>query len=230
MIIILPAIVGLVIAIFGIVMSNYYREKSQKDKIIKQNQEIENKKREREKIREELLNSTVKVFEDIGWSEWDASIHRAEGQLDRIQRSLIPDEYRLFCYNPKTGISKILSKSGKYYLTNGHRCSCPDFRERGLPCKHMYFLAYVTPDYKELFPDLKKGNSLKGLNFCICGRGQADVKEYITAHGGEIGNIFIRETSAIVLASEIESSVVATAREHNMEILSFEQLKTLFSD
>ncbi len=181
-------------------------------------------------LKKQMISNTVAAFSNIGWTEWDESIHCSDEQVTRMRRAVEENAFDLVCYNPNTQNAKIRSKSGKCYLTSSHRCSCPDFRDRRLPCKHMYFLSYVIPDYKDRFPNMKKGNSLKGLNFCICGRGQDAVKEYISAHGGEIGNIFIRETSAVVLASQIESSVVATAKEYNMEILTFEELKTLFPD
>ena len=57
------------------------------------------------------------LFQNMpGWDEWDESIHRADGQYDRMVQ-------------------------GDLYTTSCKECDCPDFQRRHLPCKHMYYLA-----------------------------------------------------------------------------------------
>ena len=73
------------------------------------------------------------------WKKWDAT-HNSQKQLDRIERaqngSLTP---LMIDKDAKYG-RFVGSTNGKYFTTL-HKCSCPDFKKRHVPCKHMYFLA-----------------------------------------------------------------------------------------
>lgn len=189
-------------------------------------------------VKEKLVNMISQEFERNGWNKWDRSIHESPQQLERLKRGTSDDEQMsLQRYDENMGIAKFKGSSGKYYLTSGERCSCPDFRERLKPCKHMYRLAVIIPEYKEY---LEKDDSIQGsrsddnifgeLQFSIVGSNQSPVKEYITKHSGMYGSSQWKETSAIVLASDImtERRVEAIARD--VQIFSFEQLKTLFNN
>ena len=80
---------------------------------------------------------------------WDDSIHQMPDQLTRQDRAKY-DGMRLLSINAKTKSGTIRSQDGRstYHVTT-ESCSCPDFRERGLPCKHMYLLDdALTPSSK----------------------------------------------------------------------------------
>lgn len=80
---------------------------------------------------------------------WDDSIHQMPDQLTRQDRAKY-DGMRLLSVNAKTKSGTIRSQDGRstYHVTTDS-CSCPDFRGRGLPCKHMYLLDdALTPSSK----------------------------------------------------------------------------------
>lgn len=71
------------------------------------------------------------------WQRWE-SVHGQTDQLRRIERSAT----EIFNYEIDTigGRAVFIGGSGKY-KTNLLKCTCPDFKKRKLPCKHMYKLA-----------------------------------------------------------------------------------------
>ncbi len=189
-----------------------------------------------EDVNERLIQMISHDFEENGWNRWDESIHRASGQLDRLYRGTVDaDNIKLIQYNPVIGIARFKGTSG-YYLTSGERCSCPDYRKRLIPCKHMYKLATILHNYEEYLTDddfYQSGYAfdtvLGGLRFNIVGRKQDPVKEFIVRHNGRYGNFNWMEVSAIVLASDVMTKAREEAKAKDIEILSFEQLQTLFS-
>ncbi len=74
------------------------------------------------------------------FGSWDVSIHGADGQDVRMDRSLFQNIV-IQSYNPATGTAEILGTHGDVYQTSLDRCTCEDFQRRGLPCKHIYKLA-----------------------------------------------------------------------------------------
>lgn len=64
------------------------------------------------------------------WGSWAEKVHSPRCQQDRQYRA-----YEL-----------MEEKSGFSYHTGLDSCSCPDFNERGAPCKHIYYLA-LTKGY-----------------------------------------------------------------------------------
>lgn len=73
------------------------------------------------------------------WDEWDASVHMAAGQSDRMARA---HEQNLSIKKiKKDGTAIIRGSTGITYYTRFDRCTCEDFQHRHLPCKHMYLYA-----------------------------------------------------------------------------------------
>lgn len=73
------------------------------------------------------------------WGIWDESIHGAEGQADRIQKSAT--QYLPVVRHSRGGIALVQGTEGDIYRVTLDECSCPDFTLRKLPCKHIYRLA-----------------------------------------------------------------------------------------
>lgn len=91
---------------------------------------------------------------------WDTSIHAAPGQYARfgraVARPLSPfskggENTKLLDFDGKAGFVKVQGRKDRVYTVSLDRCTCPDFQERGLPCKHIYGLAimrgYTARDY-----------------------------------------------------------------------------------
>ena len=70
------------------------------------------------------------------WGGWDALIHDEPRQKDRKARlyEIEPDEITIDHKNMRAII--------RGYTVTLDFCSCPDFNERRLPCKHIYRLAF----------------------------------------------------------------------------------------
>ena len=79
-----------------------------------------------EKIRkstEEILNNISSDFQSMpSWMDWDESVHRVGGQLDRIKRAACED-MSVLAYDPHYSMAKVAGNSGDIYLTSGKRCS-----------------------------------------------------------------------------------------------------------
>ncbi len=185
-----------------------------------------------------LYDEAEMLFEDNGWDEWDKSVHHASGQRSRIERALKYSEgLSVVQYNPVSEYAKIRSKHN-YYLVSKHGCSCPDFRERALPCKHMYFLANdlisndkTRYDEHDNLPSFCEDAILYGLRFMIMGRGQEEVKKYINSHFGSFAaSSSFQGVTAIVVADGKETARVAEAKSKNVMTFSFEEFKKLFTE
>ncbi len=175
-------------------------------------------------------------FSQNRWSKWDNLSHEESGQLERLKRAtLYGDDIHIVQYNDLLGIAKIQGTSGNYYLTSDQRCSCPDYRKRLKPCKHMYKLAvFLTDEDMHLETDQSiKGlyshdNIFGGLRFTIIGKGQKAIKEFVVEHSGIYGNFGLNEMSALLIASDVMTEKRVDAITHDVEILTFEQLQNLF--
>ncbi len=89
-----------------------------------------------------VLEQTKRDFALIGWGKyWRERDLHADGQIERLMESVSDIELKLGEYNKKNG-SGVVDGKAKYWVS-GSGCSCPDFIVRGLPCKHMYFLAGI---------------------------------------------------------------------------------------
>lgn len=88
------------------------------------------------------LEQTKRDFAMIGWGRyWRERELSEDGQLERLVES-VTDKNLVFGGYDKTLKVGIVDGKAKYRVS-GKSCSCPDFVLRGLPCKHMYFLAGI---------------------------------------------------------------------------------------
>ena len=74
------------------------------------------------------------------WPEWDASVHNDDSQISRQGRAMTyPFTFEV---DPTTETARFSSTSDlPYYDTSLSQCTCHDFQDRRLPCKHIYRLA-----------------------------------------------------------------------------------------
>jgi len=90
-------------------------------------------------IRNMIIDNISRDFNVPYWNIWDASVHSVDGQYERLRRA-VSESMVVLSYNDESIEAKIRSSSNNVYKTNFKGCSCPDFRMRHLPCKHMYML------------------------------------------------------------------------------------------
>jgi TM2 domain-containing membrane protein YozV len=70
------------------------------------------------------------------WGPENESVHYLSGQTDRIKRAMeisLDSQY----FDAESKCARI-----RDYAVSLEYCTCPDFEERQLPCKHMYRLAH----------------------------------------------------------------------------------------
>ncbi len=74
------------------------------------------------------------------WPEWDCSVHADVAQIDRQERAMnYPFSFEI---DSETKTARFSSTSDlSYYDTTLASCTCHDFEDRHLPCKHIYRLA-----------------------------------------------------------------------------------------
>ena len=74
------------------------------------------------------------------WFDWDYSLHSNKEQISRQGWAMTyPFEFDV---DDDTQTAQFSSTSDlPYYITALHKCTCYDFQERKLPCKHIYRLA-----------------------------------------------------------------------------------------
>ncbi len=211
--------------------------KAGKGKLEAEQHEREEAKRQLEEIHEQLYLMIETDFVKNGWFKWDGGVNRELGQLDRLRRATdSTNPLHLLRYDNRLRIAKIRGASGNYYLTNGERCSCPDYRKRLKPCKHIYFLATILEEYKEeLKPDTSVSSSnscdniLGGLRFAIAGRNQTAVKNFIVNHSGTYGDFSRSESTALIITDDKMTAKRADAVMYNIQLLTFDELQCLFN-
>lgn len=185
-----------------------------------------------------IVELTCTDFRKIGWDMWKPEIHSSQEQLDRIKRaSDSHNGIRLKYYSRRTTTGIVYGSSGNTYLTCGNSCSCPDFKKRGLPCKHIYFISMVHDEYKsskannnDYVPYGCESNVFKGLKFCVLGKNHKAVKEYITKHSGSCSDSSWYTTDAVIVNGETTSKKILEAQENNVMIMTFEELQALYDD
>ena len=74
------------------------------------------------------------------WSDWDYSIYCDKSQTDRQGRAITyPFTFKINKHSQSARFSS--TSELPYYDTTLSSCTCMDFQERKLPCKHIYRLA-----------------------------------------------------------------------------------------
>jgi len=90
-----------------------------------------------EKILEDLEYLQLLEKDPSQWGSWSTRIHYARAQKNRQYRAYeIADDTQIIDFTTRTGIIND-------YHTTLESCTCPDFKERYLPCKHIYCLALM---------------------------------------------------------------------------------------
>lgn len=185
-------------------------------------------------IQRHIIHSISEDFQKmLGWNIWDISIHETPGQLQRFERSL-SEAIAVLAYDPKYKIAKIQGKTS-IYLTSHSRCSCPDYRERKLPCKHMYALAvFLDGDVEQAVYD-QNHPALYGLSFALAGRfsggrnSPEGIRAKITARGGLWSDDLQKESCAIICGEGASTAKMADAKFQDLQIFSSSEAMDIFA-
>lgn len=241
-ILIVTFVVIFIVIAFFIILAMYFSKTGNSENNNDINKSTLNIPKENQLTQQDVYNKIVEMictdFRKIGWDMWKPEIHSSKEQLDRIKRASDSHNHiRLKSYSRRTTTGIVYGSSGNTYLTCGNGCSCPDFKKRGLPCKHMYFISMVHDEYKsskvnnnDYVPYGCESNVFKGLKFCVVGKNQKAVKEYITKHSGLCSDYSWYSTDALIINGETTSKKVLEAQENNVMIMTFEELQALYDD
>lgn len=186
-------------------------------------------------VRKFTVNKIGEQFSSMpGWDVWDISIHEAQGQYERMERAATDSDIKVLSYDPKYQLAKVQGKSA-VYLTGCKRCSCPDYRKRHLPCKHMYALAMeLDGDVDKCILD-DKHPPLYGLTLALAGhlpksnKGVGGIRAEITNRGGIWVEHIEVDVSAVVMGVDPSVTRVSRAEGFDMEILSPLSINDMFS-
>lgn len=96
------------------------------------------------------------------WLNWEYGIHTDDAQISRQSRAMTyPFNFQI---DEENQIARFSSTSDlPYYDTTLANCTCNDFQERKLPCKHIYRLA-VELKYIEIIKRQGGGYDSDKLN------------------------------------------------------------------
>lgn len=107
-------------------------------------QEAKAKKEEQSFIqsRMEFGQHIAEYFMRIGWDDWTTNAHLTDEQLIRMKRAVSSTHMRIVRCDRSWPCIYVQGDGSRGYRIDRYHCFCPDFEERGLPCKHMYFVAF----------------------------------------------------------------------------------------
>ncbi len=118
---------------------------------------------------EERRSEIAQKFSKDDWRTFcDEGMHSLQGQGARITRSY-EEDIKIEAYNPAACLGLVRGASGKRYLTSFHKCTCPDFKKRELPCKHIYRLCRLTTEPGFSAPLKIPERGLYGIGACVIG-------------------------------------------------------------
>jgi len=87
---------------------------------------------------------------------WDNVNHNDKEQIERIAEA-IGNDYKIISFE-----AVMREPEGNEFNTSLEKCSCPDFKKRKLPCKHMYSLAFFLGILEK--PKIEKKLTRKEMN------------------------------------------------------------------
>ena len=99
---------------------------------------------------------------------WEESVHLTDQQFNRRQRALTEKMSITFIDKKRCTATIENSQGNTWYHVTLDSCTCPDFSERQLPCKHIYKLAFALglSEFDDRISDKSKKT---GLLCCIFG-------------------------------------------------------------
>ena len=93
------------------------------------------------------LECTVELFSSVGWNNWSKEQLVSAGQYERCIRGLEGKKMKIMSISEDKRSGTVMGSAE--YTISPKGCSCGDFIQRRLPCKHMYFFAINEVDTNE---------------------------------------------------------------------------------
>lgn len=183
-----------------------------------------------EHVDEQVVRMMVDNFDALSWHRWTEVDHEGAEQYNRMEQAAQDKALQVLDYDPDYRLAKVQGKTG-VYLTSGERCSCPDYRKRQLPCKHMYLLAM------ELDSDAERRISssarpLNGLSFALAGRfadtDGLSIRQRINQLGGTWSDEVRFDSSAVVVGSNPSAAKMQRSHEFDAELVPEDALIDVF--
>ncbi len=168
-----------------------------------------------------------------GWDIWDITVHQADGQYERLGRATAGSKITVLCYDPRYKLAKMQGSTG-IYLTSSKRCSCPDYKKRRLPCKHMYALAIKLDGNVEKCIPCSEYGSLFGLKFALAGRfsngrnSENGIRAKISEMGGTWSDTVSYDCVALIIGQSPSEAKINAAKSYDLEILPADYIDDLF--
>ena len=82
----------------------------------------------------------------LGWERWSKTGNLyTDEQMKRLHESAENSGMNLINYDEKNMIATIYDNH-RHFSVSGNGCTCSDFISRGMPCKHMCYLAGILID------------------------------------------------------------------------------------
>lgn len=169
-----------------------------------------------------------------GWRIWDKSIQEEPGQYERLKRA-IEQHLQTICYDGTYKIGIVNGSSGNRYLVNYCQCSCPDYRKRRLPCKHMYALATFLDGDVDSDRGCGPYTRLDGLTIALAGKfhhgkdDPAGVRKKINRRGAVWSTTIDFDTSAVVLGENPGPGKLDFAKQYDMVLLQEQDIEDIFT-
>lgn len=133
------------------------RERERKETLYRQEQERKNRIQMEQQVKQEQIihfhSFAFPVHSSVAdicsrWNYWPSSIHDKDDKIERQKRALyntLPISINTKDFSGHFVTSALIT-SDEYdvliYETTLSSCTCPDFKRRGGPCKHIYRLFY----------------------------------------------------------------------------------------
>lgn len=97
-------------------------------------------------------------MDKINFGKWDSSIHEDVEQLTRYYEA--KNSNMKYSINHVSKTANFIDKENEEYETTLDSCTCSDFKERQLPCKHIYKLAMMLGKINSDTDNYKSSSSI----------------------------------------------------------------------
>ncbi len=213
------------------------QEKEREERRVQQVRAYEEERRRQEEKRlllEQKRKETLSNFRLLPGSNcWPDEIFSETEQIKRIDRVYYDTKkMSLECFDTRYNIAKIRGTTWRLYLTNAQFCTCPDFRFRLGPCKHMYFLGNWIAENGEQFIETDYEEGLSDITVYLIGRfpnGKEQAVTNLKERGCEIYEKFNNEVNIAVAGKTKAIKMLEKLQDSGVPIFDYNTALKLFT-